>query len=215
MLVLLLGGCASFRTALVGPGPGLEVAGWDADGAHPIRVHSSGPPAMLSRADVARLGAVGEWALLDYQDASGPGTSSGVWVVRELRRVDGTDRFADLSTAIDRIRAEQVIAVAAHDADTEGALEALGFDEMPAAVMSVSAATYDGVRIRLTVQTSFVLTEMRNPCGGAPSPPVLTSLGGIAWARDYQIERDGAVSALGDVTRQTIPGPPFCDPRLP
>ena len=198
---------------MIGPGGSLGIAAWDAEGAHGVEEILASGSATLTRPRAIELGLGEAWALVDYHDAVMSVPVVGMLGMRDLHRVDGTTRFVDLAPALEAARAQQEIVVASHAEETSAAMEALGF-ATPTPTTALTAARFDGVDVFVTIVTTFMHTEMRTPCGGAPQPPAPMNLGGIAWERTYRIARDGSVHGVGDaVMRQRMPT--VCDPRLP
>lgn len=213
--LLALGGCASWQTAVIGQSPRYPLALWRGSDVRGVVEEQGGRLAPVTWTRVLGPGLDPTWALVDYHEASDGRAAADTVVVEGMHRVDATPRFPALGPLVEHALARHDIWVASHEEDTDEALAPFEGATLAPPRTEIVAMAWSTDRIALTVTTTIAATRFGMPCGGASQPEEEIVLGGIVWSRGYEVTADGTVTPTTDDVSSPLPGPPYCDPRLP
>jgi hypothetical protein len=221
VLALLLGGCAPWSRAVLGPGNGYDVGMWTERGFELAQYRRGGGMQTLTR-ELARsdFHVEDEWSLVEYRAGDAGGESVSGIVLGDLRGAGGLD------DAIEQVMASEDLFLAGHEDEARATLAL-----PPAAPLDVTAdgrlapsgvqrahvvtrARWTGSDIELVVTSSIVVTAWSRPCTGIEMPAEETVVDGVRWTRTYRLDVRGTILGVESSAMERAPPPAPCDPRI-
>lgn len=196
LFTVTLAGVASGAEGVLGPGPGPQhpVGLWRGDRFTAVLMESApGVRRAVGTDDFRRWGIDGRWALVEFRGHDGP-PGSNLLILEELRRLDGTPRFARLDGPMAELERRQTAELGPLVLEAGRGLSMQ--DGLGVPSTAIKSIEWSGERLRVEVVTQIVRLRFQIPCGGIQRPPTLGPAETVRMRRVYELDRAGRVADL-------------------